>query len=126
MKSLVRLKMVTDELELRAATLQSVGLKAPAVFADTADIAGRILVVDDRENSTRAIRQALPRPFQVEIMEDPAEAIALAEADDFDLVMISVSLRAGDGLRLCTQLKTIDALRQTPSCSSPTPARRRW
>ncbi len=113
-KSLVRLKMVTDELELRAATLQSVGLNAPAVFADTADIAGRILVVDDRVNSTRAIRQALPRPFQVEIMEDPAEAIALAEASDFDLVMISVSLKAGDGLRLCTQLKMIERLRQTP------------
>ena len=28
--------------------------------------------------------------------------------------MISVSLKAGDGLRLCTQIKTIDELRQTP------------
>ncbi len=28
--------------------------------------------------------------------------------------MISVSLKAGDGLRLCTRIKTIDGLRQTP------------
>ncbi len=34
-KSLVRLKMVTDELELRAAALESVGLSSASVFADS-------------------------------------------------------------------------------------------
>ena len=60
------------------------------------------------------IRQALQRPFEVVITGDPAEAIALAGSRDFDLIMISLSLKAGDGLRLCTQIKTIDRLRQTP------------
>ena len=40
--------------------------------------------------------------------------MTLAESRDFDLIMISLSLKAGDGLRLCTQIKTIDRLRQTP------------
>ena len=74
-KSLLRLKMVTDELELRAAAMQSVGLNAAATIDGSAAIAGRILVVDDRENSTGRIRQALQRPFEVEITGDPAEAI---------------------------------------------------
>ena len=113
-KSLLRLKMVTDELELRATAMQSVGLNAAVAIDSGAAIAGRVLVVDDRENSTGRIRQALQRPFEVVITGDPAEAIELAEGRDFDLIMISLSLKAGDGLRLCTQIKTIDRLRQTP------------
>ena len=113
-KSLVRLKMMTDELELRAAAMRSFGADASAIFANNNEIVGRVLVVDDRENSIRAIRQALPRPFEVEITADPQDAIARAGERIFDVIMISVSLKAGDGLRLCTQLKTIDSLRQTP------------
>ena len=64
-KSLLRLKMVTDELELRAAAMQSVGLQRgrdPSTATPT--ICGRVLVVDDRENSTGRIRQALQRPVR--------------------------------------------------------------
>lgn len=113
-KSLVRLKMVTDELSLRAAAMQSIGFNSAEIFSQTATIAGRILVVDDRENSTRSIRQALLAPFSVEIGADPAAALALAQDRDFDLLMISLSLRDGDGLRLCAQIRTSDRLRQTP------------
>ncbi len=111
-KSLLRLKMITDELELRAEALESVGLNA--ALTEKADICGRVLVVDDRINSTRAIRQALQRPFEIEITEDPAEAIERAVNGCFDVIMISAALKAGDGLRLCTQIRTIDGLRQTP------------
>jgi two-component system, cell cycle response regulator len=113
-KSLVRLKMVTDELALRSAAMQSVGLNSAEIFAQTAEVAGRILVIDDRESSVRRIRQALAAPFDVEITASPADAVALAEGRDFDLLMISLALGTGDGLRLCTQIKTIDRLRQTP------------
>jgi two-component system cell cycle response regulator len=113
-KSLLRLKMVTDELELRAAAMQSVGFATSAALPDRAALHGSILVVDDRINSTRKIRQALQRPFQLEMTGDPAAAIELAQNRSFDLFMISLSLQAGDGLRLCTQIKTIDRLRQSP------------
>jgi two-component system cell cycle response regulator len=113
-KSLIRLKMVTDELALRAAALQSVGFNSADVFADTTEIGGRILVVDDRENSTRRVRQGLRPRFEVEITADPAHALAEAEKRDFDLLIVSLSLAAGDGLRLCSQIKAIDRLRQLP------------
>ena len=113
-KSLVRLKAVTDELELRVATMQSVGVNPAEIFTDRREMAGRILAVDDRENSTRRIRSALPPPLYVEVTADPEEAVALAEGHDYDLLMISLSLKAGDGLRLCSHIKTIDRLRQTP------------
>src|SRR5215207_11528781 len=52
-KSLVRLKMVTDELVLRSAAMQSVGFNSAEIFAETSDIGGRVLVVDDRDSSSR-------------------------------------------------------------------------
>ncbi|HEX9904759.1 MAG TPA: PleD family two-component system response regulator [Propylenella sp.] len=112
-KSLVRLKMVTDELEIRAAALQAVGHSAD-IFATTAEVGGHVLVVDDRENSMRTIRRALRRSFDMEITADPVDAIAKVQAQNFDLLIISLSLKTGDGLRLCTQIKTMDRLRQTP------------
>src|ERR1043165_5963373 len=48
-KSLVRLKMVTDELEIRAAAMHSVGMETAAAIGGSTDIFGRVLVVDDRE-----------------------------------------------------------------------------
>jgi two-component system, cell cycle response regulator len=113
-KSLLRLKMVTDELELRATAMQSVGLNVAVPADGHTAIAGRVLVVDDRENSSVRIRQALQRPSEVVITGDPTEALELAESRDFDLIMISLTLKEGDGLRLCTKIKTIDRLRQTP------------
>jgi two-component system cell cycle response regulator len=113
-KSLVRLKTVTDELELRAATMQSVGINPAEIFADTTDFTGTILAVDDRESSTRRIRAALQNPLAVEVTADPAYAMALAQSRDFDLLLVSLTLNSGDGLRLCTQIKAIDGLRQIP------------
>jgi two-component system cell cycle response regulator len=113
-KSLVRLKAVTDELELRAATMKAVGIDVSDLLKENPGLGGRILVVDDRDNSVTRIRQALRAPFEVEVTPDPNEALARAEAGDPDLFLVSLSLAAGDGLRLCTQLRTLDGLRQTP------------
>jgi two-component system cell cycle response regulator len=111
-KSLVRLKALTDELALRAAAMQSVGFNSAEIFA-SAPLGGRVLVVDDRESSTRRILQALDT-FELEVTSDPSDALALAEAGDFDLLVVSLTLRAGDGLRLCAQMRAIDRLRQLP------------
>jgi two-component system cell cycle response regulator len=113
-KSLIRLKMITDELTLRAAAMQSVGVDSAEIFKPNKEIGGRVLVVDDRENSTRRVTQALRGPFEVELTDDPARAFAQAESRDFDLLIISLTLAAGDGLRLCAQIKAIDRLRQVP------------
>jgi two-component system cell cycle response regulator len=113
-KSLVRLKMVADELALRCASVQSVGFNWADILAEQSGIGGRILVVDDRDRSSRRIREALSSRFEVEITADPADAIALMAGRDFDLLIVSLSLRAGDGLRLCSQIKAQDRGRQMP------------
>ena len=113
-KSLIRLKMVTDELALRSASFQSAGLAVAEAFGPADDGGARILVVDDRENSSGRLRQALQSRYDVEFAEDPPEALAKAEAGKFDLLILSLKLKNGDGLRLNTQMKALDQLRQTP------------
>jgi two-component system cell cycle response regulator len=102
-KSLVRLKMVTDELALRASAIQAAGFGPAEVFGDLSGLRPRILVVDDRENSTARIRQGLSTRFDLMITADPAQAMAEANSRELDLMIISLSLGSGDGLRLCSR-----------------------
>ena len=113
-KSLVRLKMVTDELALRSASFQSAGFATADLYAEGDDKDARILVVDDRENSSGRLRQGLQPRYQVQFAADAAEALGKAEAGQFDLLILSLKLKSGDGLRLFTQLKAMDQFRQTP------------
>ena len=57
-RSLARLKMMTDELRMRAVTSRDIGIESPEreAVAETGRN-GRILVVDDRAASSRAHRR---------------------------------------------------------------------
>src|SRR6059036_426647 len=59
-RSLVRLKLITDELRMRALTSKEIGIQEP-LLASLADAGrdGRILVVDDRRSSYERIARML-------------------------------------------------------------------
>ncbi|MDQ0327257.1 two-component system cell cycle response regulator [Rhodopseudomonas julia] len=113
-RSLVRLKSVTDELNLRAAAMQSVGVDTRAIFTSPQLKGSRILVVDDRESSTRHLRKALGRDVDADFVTTAPEALAAVETSIYDLLIVSLSLSGQDGLRLCSQIKSIDHLRYVP------------
>ena len=113
-RSLVRLKLVSDELMLRATAMESVGLNVNATFGVAEETGKRILVVEDRPTSVRRMEQAFARHFDVDFTADPADALSRASVADYDLLIISLSLTSGDGLRLCSQMRGIDRARQTP------------
>ncbi|MYZ46673.1 PleD family two-component system response regulator [Propylenella binzhouense] len=113
-RSLVRLKMMSDELNLRAAAMQSVGINSAQIFSEAESGRARILVIDDRPSSLRRIEQGLCAAHDLEITADPLDALERASARDFDLLLVSLSLGAADGLRICSQVKAIDRSRQTP------------
>jgi two-component system cell cycle response regulator len=113
-RSLVRLKSITDELSLRVAALASVGIDSARLFAEPGEDAGRILVVEDKPSSVRRLQQGLAQTFSLTVADNPADALAAAQAGDFDVVIVSLSLSGGDGLRLCSQMRSGDAMRQTP------------
>jgi two-component system, cell cycle response regulator len=107
-KSLVRLKMLTDELRTRASASRDVGISDPttAALADTG-LGGKILIVDDRATSYERLANALGQVHNVEIEANPQQAMIRAPEGNYDLVMVSLGLSNFDGLRLCSQIRTL-------------------
>ncbi|MGA7002612.1 MAG: response regulator, partial [Pseudolabrys sp.] len=101
-RSLARLKMVTDELRMRAATSKEIGLQNPeceAVLETGRD--GRVLIVDNRANSFGRLAATLSVEHIVDIESNPNEALFRAAQRDYDLIIVSLAMQDFDGLRLC-------------------------
>ncbi|MAN62698.1 MAG: PleD family two-component system response regulator [Parvibaculum sp.] len=113
-KSLVRLKTLTDELRMRESTGQRIGGIDSAASDLPSDRGGRCLVVDDRERQRARLCEMLSEQHEVTVAESSADLMERAASDAYDLVLISLSLKEEDGLRLCSQMRSLDATRQTP------------
>jgi len=113
-RSLVRLKMMTDELRMREETGQSMGLTDASETMFEPDPTGRILIVDDRPESVAWFRAALEAKNKVADIATFDEALVSARSGDFDLIVVSLGIRAFDGLRLCSHLRSLAEIRNTP------------
>jgi two-component system cell cycle response regulator len=114
-RSLTRLKMMTDELRMRAITSLEMGMEAPerSAVADTGK-GGRILLVDDRPASYERIAPMLAAEHHVDVEPDPSQALFHAADGHYDLLIVSLSLDNFDGLRLCSQARSLERTRQVP------------
>jgi two-component system cell cycle response regulator len=114
-KSLVRLKALTDELRLRAATSRDIGLQEIAKSGGVgASEKSSVLIVDDRASSADRLGAAL-KSFGEIIIENEAEsAVFLAAESQCDCIIISAGLSVADPLRLCSQLRSLDRTRNIP------------
>jgi two-component system cell cycle response regulator len=114
-RSLSRLKMLTDELRMRAVTSSEIGIDSPEreAIADTGR-GGRILIVDDRPGSYERISSVLAEEHTVELEANPNEALFRAADGNYDLLIISLGLENFDALRLCSQVRSIDRTRNVP------------
>src|SRR5215210_1228744 len=75
-RSLARLKMMTDELRMRAVTSQQIGMQNPEreAVSDKGQ-KGRILLIDDHPASHQRIAAMLKDEHAVEVESDPNEAL---------------------------------------------------
>jgi two-component system cell cycle response regulator len=114
-RSLARLKMVTDELRMRALTTKEIGIQSPEreAVADTGRN-GRILIVDDRQTSYERIVATLSNEHTVDVETDPNEALFHIAEGNYDLVIVSLGLKDFDGLRLCSQVRSLERTRNVP------------
>lgn len=113
-RSMARLKTLTDELAMRATTSTRMGLESLAGSDAASGENGRILVVDDRLSSSDRIRDLLLTSHRVDVEGEPQEALFRAADGDYDLAIISLDLKDYDGLRLCSQLRSLDRTRLLP------------
>jgi two-component system, cell cycle response regulator len=114
-RSLTRLKLVTDELRMRAATSKEIGIQDPLLASLTdSGRGGRILVIDDRRSSYERMAKVLAGEHKVDIEVDPQEALFHAAEGDYDLLIVSLGLENFDALRLCSQVRSLERTRNVP------------
>jgi two-component system cell cycle response regulator len=116
-RSLVRLKLTSDQWRLREKTSHQFQMleEDRPIIAEPANNA-RILLVEDGRPVIERITATLTRDDnQVVVATNAAEAMArIDEVPGYDLIMVSLLLTEEDGLRLCSQLRSREASRQIP------------
>jgi two-component system cell cycle response regulator len=113
-RSLARLKMLTDELTMRAATSAEMGLDVVGPIDPADGQNGRLLLVEDNAISAQRLVSTLSQHHAVDVLTDAQEALFRAAEGDYDLAIVSLDLKSYDGLRLCSQLRSLDRTRQLP------------
>lgn len=111
-RSLSRLKAMTDELRGRALASRRLGITDPlAAAVQETGLNGRILLVEDRPNARERLREVLSNFHSVETETDPHQALLRVGEEQFDAVLVSLDLAEHDGLRLCSQLRSLERTR---------------
>ncbi len=113
LKSLVRLKMLIDELRGRATSTLMEKSDEPVNLAEV-ETGANVLIVDDRGIVADRITESLSKLHNLVVLKNPDEAINHNLETEFDLVIVSLDLLDHDGLRLCSQLRSFEKTRQLP------------
>jgi two-component system cell cycle response regulator len=114
-KSLLRLKTLSDELRIRAETAQTMGIDELLRTGEgRGDESGQVLLVDGRANSQERIIKALKPIADVSAISDPQAALFEASETPFELVIVNANFDNYDPLRLCSQLRSLERTRFLP------------
>ncbi len=115
-KSLVRLKSLTDELRLRAHTSKDFGLEK-LISRNSLEFEPKerkILIVDDLPSSYEKVVHVLARDHSVTVATDAQQALFRAAEEGFDVVVVSLALGEYDPLRFCSHLRSLERTRLLP------------
>jgi len=110
----VRLKMLIDELIARNSVDNNVLLADEILTPEEANRPGRILFIDDHEHMAARIRRFVEGHHHIDCISDPLKALKAVEDNDYELLMVNLDMENYDGLRLCSQLRSLERNRQVP------------
>lgn len=113
-KSLIRMKLMLDELRMRDKTGAHFGINASSGLLSQARVTGNIMVIDDDVVESKRIKEALEKSGNRVRLEDPEKALDDLAKEDFDLVITSAMLDDMDGLRLDMQIRSQERSRHIP------------
>ncbi|MEZ5918067.1 MAG: PleD family two-component system response regulator [Parvularculaceae bacterium] len=115
-RSLTRLKMMTDELRMRYATGRNLGIVDALDLSDNTDDGAkpRIFIIDDNAEHVERLREQLGDGYEVSTESDPDVAQSRVKTGDFDLVIVNMSIETTDPLRLCSSIRSFEETRLTP------------
>ena len=109
-RSLLRLKMVTDQLLSHTGHTLS---NSRGLLETIENQKGRILLVEDHELHAKKLSKPLMERHQVIVEADPIKAIRLAKSG-IDVVVVSLVSNNFDGLRVCASMKFNEESRDVP------------
>jgi two-component system cell cycle response regulator len=116
-RSLIRLKLTSDQWRLREKTSQQFSMidDERPIIQEPADKA-RVLLIEESASVIQRVTTTLAGDRdEVVVASGAAEAIAQTDGDPgFDLIIVSLLLAKEDGLRLCSQLRSREVSRQIP------------
>ncbi|WP_102958297.1 PleD family two-component system response regulator [Mangrovicella endophytica] len=114
-RSLVRLKLLTDELRGRAETTVDLVARS-SIMAPLGEMGdrGRLLIHAQSEAAAARIAAPLRSLHDVEVLHDHEAVRAAAMTGTADLILIDLQAGEGDPLRLCSQLRSGEATRRIP------------
>ena len=116
-RSLVRLKMLTDEWRLREQTSGQLGvLQEEKAMTDVDTSGARVLIIEEGEIDWMKISETLKTEnADLEHARNSDEALKAAmSGPSFDLVVVNLNLRSQDALRLTSHLRAMERTRYTP------------
>jgi len=114
-KNLARLKVLTDEMLMRALTGRQLGMSEDAALIKAlSEERARILIVDDDQVAAASLCDALATVHEPIVVGTPQEAMRLLVEKDFDVLIVSLTLAEADGLRLCSQTRSLERTRHLP------------
>lgn len=114
-KSLVRIKVLLDELRLRDKTGLEMGVVDEGKNTFTQNVSGsRILLIDDDIVQLKNITERMSKEYVIQGTTTPEEALPMAIRDNYDLIIVSTQLTDIDGLRLASQFKSQEETRNIP------------
>ncbi len=110
-KSLLTLKVVTDELRARELSSKRLGLISDETRPDAVDqhrvFAGNVLVVDDNPTQIKRIQTALGVEHRVSLIGEDAGGPP-------DLAVVSIHAKSFDGFRVIARMRSGEATRHLP------------
>lgn len=121
-RSLTRLKLVTDELREREANGRRLGVTTEGT-GRLRGSGGRVLIVDDNARQAERIAEELTREHRPLVETDAAKGLA-ASRGGIDLMIINVAAAEFDGLRLVAQVRSAEPTRHLPILAIVDPADR--
>lgn len=113
-KNLTRLKTLTDEMIMRASTSEQMGLNDKPEDLWQEPTSGRVLLVEDQTRIAERLIAENGDTHEMQLETDPQTALFQLAEGDWDLLMVSLNLQNADGLRLCSQLRSLDRTRHLP------------
>lgn len=114
-RSLLRIKFAADELRLREETTAQLGL-SPKIDGSLSVMGSEVMVVDDNLQQSEKIKNKLiENGIHVNSISEPDKALNQAiQHKNYSMIIVSTQLLGYDGLRLCSQIKSNESLRNIP------------